>query len=117
MDIHQQMTETAHGLERYRCIVNESPRFSSGTDLPTDDGFFPVVEIFFLNQNLAYEHREPRRGAPNAPEAILAFDWDHVPVRLSLYDANAERQARRSDVRARLAAVEALLHADEPPAE
>lgn len=75
------------------------------------------VEIFFLNQNLAYEHREPRRGAPNAPEAILTFDWDHVPVRLSLYDANAERNARRSDMRARLAAVEAMLHAVEPPAE
>ncbi|MDT3671405.1 MAG: hypothetical protein ROZ37_13885 [Aromatoleum sp.] len=75
------------------------------------------VEIFFLNENLAYEHREPRRGAPNAPEAILVFDWDHVPVRLSLYDANAERSARRSDVRARLPAVEAMLRAGEPPAE
>ena len=38
-------------------------------------------------------------------------------MRLSLYDANAERNARRSDVRARLAAVEALLHAGEPTAE
>jgi len=75
------------------------------------------VEIFFLNQNLAYEHREPRRGAPNAPEAILAFDWDHVPVKLSLYDANAARSVRRSGERARLPAVEALLRTDERAGE
>lgn len=67
------------------------------------------VEIFFLNQNLAYEHREPRRPAPNAPEAILAFDWDEVPVRLSIYDAGAERNGRRGQERARLTQVEALL--------
>lgn len=74
------------------------------------------VEIFFLNHNVAYEHREPRRPAPNTPEAILAFDWEHVPIRLSLYPANAER-GRRSGERARVAAVEALLRAEERPAE
>lgn len=74
------------------------------------------VEIFFLNHDFAYEHREPRRPAPNTPEAILAFDWEHVPVRLSLYPANAER-GRRGGERARLAAVEALLRADERPGE
>lgn len=71
------------------------------------------VEIFFLNQDFAYEHREPRRPAPHAPEAILAFDWEDVPVRLSIYDAGAERAGKRGQERARLAQVEALLN---PPA-
>ena len=71
------------------------------------------VEIFFLNHDIPYEHREPRRPAPNAPEAILSFDWEHVPIRLSVYDMYAERAGRRHAERARLAAVEALLAASE----
>ncbi len=67
------------------------------------------VEIFFLNHNLAYEHREPRRPAPGAPEAVLALDWGEVPVRLSIHAAGAERNGRRSQERARLPQVEALL--------
>jgi len=67
------------------------------------------VEIFFLNENITYEHREPRRAAPGAPEAILCFDWGHVPIRLSLYGENAARSGRRGAERARLPAVEALL--------
>ncbi|BAL26027.1 hypothetical protein [Azoarcus sp. KH32C] len=71
------------------------------------------VEIFFLNQNIRYEHREPRRPAPNTPEAILSFDWDQVPIRLSIYEGQGERTSRRHGERARLPAVEALLAADE----
>jgi len=71
------------------------------------------VEIFFLNHDIGYEHREPRRGAQNAPEAILSFDWNHVPIRLSLYIAHAERVSRRNIERARLPAVEALVQASE----
>lgn len=67
------------------------------------------VEIFFLNQDIAYEHREPRRPAPHAPEAILSFEWEQVPIRLSIYPADAERSNRRHADRARLPAVEALL--------
>ncbi|ANQ84006.1 hypothetical protein dqs_0938 [Azoarcus olearius] len=73
------------------------------------------VEIFFLNRDFAYEHREPRRPAPGAPEAVLSFDWDDVPVRLSIFPAGAERNARRQD-RARLAQVEAMLAAPRSPA-
>ncbi len=69
------------------------------------------VEIFFLNQDIAYEHREPRRPAPHAPEAILSFDWEQVPIRLSIYPADSERSNRRHAERARLPAVEALLAA------
>lgn len=67
------------------------------------------VEIFFLNHDISYEHREPRRPAPNAPEAILSFEWEQVPIRLSVYQAHAERSNRRHAERARLPAVEALL--------
>jgi hypothetical protein len=70
------------------------------------------VEIFFLNENIAYEHREPRRATPGAPEAILSFEWEQVPIRLSLYGAHAERGGRRGAERARLPAVEALLNAE-----
>ncbi len=58
---------------------------------------------------MAYEHREPRRPAPNAPEAVLVFDWNEVPVRLAVYPAGGERGSRRGQERARLAQVEALL--------
>ena len=67
------------------------------------------VEIFFLNQDFPYEHREPPRPAPHAPEAILSFDWEDVPVRISVYPSAAERVPRRGQDRARLAQVEALL--------
>lgn len=69
------------------------------------------VEIFFLNQDFPYEHREPRRPAPHTPEAILSFDWDEVPVKVSIYPSGAERTIRRGQERARLAQVEALLAA------
>jgi len=71
------------------------------------------VEIFFLNQNIRYEHREPRRPAPNTPEAILSFDWDQVPIRLSIHEGLGQRTSRRHGERARLPTVEALLAADE----
>lgn len=70
------------------------------------------VEIFFLNHNVAYEHREPRRNQPDGPEAILVFDWDDIPVKLRIYPPDGGRLARRGahqSERARLAAVEALI--------
>lgn len=71
------------------------------------------VEIFFLNLDLPYDHREPRRPAPHAPEAALSFDWNDVPVKVSVYPSSAERNVRRGQERARLAQVEALLAAGE----
>ena len=70
------------------------------------------VEIFFLNRDLSYEHREPRRPAPHAPEAVLCFDWGDVPVRLSIFEGRAERISRKGGDRARITAVEALLQQD-----
>ena len=74
------------------------------------------VEIFFLNHNVAYDHREPRRNQPEAPEAILVFDWDDIPVKLRIYSPDVERLHRRGAhgarqmERARLAVVEALIN-------
>ena len=70
------------------------------------------VEIFFLNQNLRYEHREARKLAHDTPEAILVFDWDDVPVRPSIHESRAERRA--SAERVRLDGVEKLLAASVP---
>lgn len=73
------------------------------------------VEIFFLNHGVNYEHREPRRNQPDAPEAILVFDWGDVPVKLRIYSPDVERLTRRGPhgarqmERARLATVEALI--------
>jgi len=73
------------------------------------------VEIFFLNHSVSYEHREPRRNQPDAPEAILVFDWGDVPVKLRIYSPDVERLTRRGPhgarqmERARLATVEALI--------
>lgn len=65
------------------------------------------VEIFLLNTAPAFEHREIRKTVPDAPETVLALDWEGVPVRLSIYPALAERDRRQP--RARLAQVEALI--------
>lgn len=73
------------------------------------------VEIFLLNKNIAFEQVEPRRGRPDAPECILTFECRKYPIRLSLFEPDAERTQRRNPrngrtaERARLTAVEALL--------
>lgn len=70
------------------------------------------VELFFLNRNIRYELREPRRPGPESPEAYLSFDWDDTPIHAAVYSNQAEWQGKRggrSQERARLPAVEALL--------
>jgi hypothetical protein len=54
------------------------------------------VEIFLLGREVPYEHRETRRGGHDAPEAILVFECDEVPVKVSVYSQIAERTPRRS---------------------
>lgn len=75
------------------------------------------VEIFFLNRNLRYEHRDVRRTGPDAPEAVLSFDWEDVPVRLSIYPEHLERMTRKGVERARLQALELLLDPAPDPAQ
>lgn len=67
------------------------------------------VEIFLLNHNLPYEHRETRRVTSHTPEVILSLDWQDVPVRLTIHEQVAERTPRRGLERARVATIEALL--------
>lgn len=67
------------------------------------------VEIFLLNQDVQYEHRESRRVTNHMPEVILSFEWEDVPVRLTVHEQVAERAPRRGAERARVAAIEALL--------
>lgn len=72
------------------------------------------VEIFLLGTALRYEHKEIRRGGHDAPEAILEFECEGAPVRLSIFDRIAERNARKpgpggTAERARVETVEALL--------
>ncbi|MCB1957031.1 MAG: hypothetical protein KDG55_15220 [Rhodocyclaceae bacterium] len=67
------------------------------------------VEIFFLNEQVRYEHREIRRPGPDTPEAVLVFDWEDVPVRLSIYPSHLERISRKGVERARLPVVEGLI--------
>lgn len=83
----------------------------SEVDIEIYAGSAKDVEIFFLNRDIHYEHREPRRATPDTAEAVLVFDWNEVPVRVSVYEHNAERYSRRSGERARLPGVEALLQA------
>lgn len=70
------------------------------------------VEIFLLDNALAFEHRETRKTLHDAPEEVLLMEWEDIPARLSIYPAPAERSRRQA--RARLAQVEALIAA--PPA-
>lgn len=71
------------------------------------------VEIFLLNKGIRFEQDEPRRGGADTPECVLTFDWDDLPVRLSLFDPDAERAQKRRNGRvsdrARLSFVEALV--------
>lgn len=71
------------------------------------------VEIFLLNQGVRLEQNAPRRNGPGIPECVLTFDWDEMPVRLTLFEPDAERAQKRRNgrvcERARLASVEALL--------
>lgn len=71
------------------------------------------VEIFFLNHDIRYDLREPRRAAPEAPEAYLDFDWEEAPIRAAVFSHQSERNARRggsrSHERAKLTTVEALV--------
>ena len=57
------------------------------------------VEIFLLNQNMRFEQNEPRRGGAEVPECVLTFDWNDLPVRLSVFEPDAERAQKRRNGR------------------
>jgi len=71
------------------------------------------IEIFLINQGVRFEQSMPRRGGPEQPEYVLTFDWKETPVRLSIFEPDAERAQKRRNgrvsERARLSSVESLL--------
>ncbi|HRE16153.1 MAG TPA: hypothetical protein PLW86_03675 [Rhodocyclaceae bacterium] len=69
------------------------------------------IEIFLLNQQIDYEHREPRT---DRAEAVLAIDLGDAIANLVIYPPREERVTLRTRdgrvrERARLPALEALL--------
>jgi hypothetical protein len=54
------------------------------------------VELFLLSKGIQYEHSEVRQSGHDAPEAILLFDHEGVPVKLSVFDHVAERTPHRN---------------------
>jgi hypothetical protein len=115
------MRETA--LQLMRLFPAWRPALTGAAINGTANGFSEVeidlfadsakeVEIALLNRGITYDHREVRRPGPDAPEAILVFDWDEVPVKLCVYGPLADRMPRRNGAeRARISAVEAMCSA------
>lgn len=82
----------------------------------TDDS--KAVEIFLLNQGVDYHHDTAREMTnQGAPESLLRFVWQEVPVSVAVFDPLAERNRRRNHAgqvaeRARRDAVLALLRGE-----
>ena len=51
------------------------------------------VEIFLLNRNIPFNSTDARRYSGDRTRSItvLELDWEHAPVRLSLFDSRDER--------------------------
>lgn len=54
------------------------------------------VEILLLSRNISYEIAESSHQGPMGPEIRLRLEWDCVPVVISVFPIQAERQQRRS---------------------
>jgi len=111
--------EAMHILEPFRpyltgTVLNGTAGAYSTVELEIYTDSAKDVEIFLLGTSLRYEHKEVRKSGYDAPEAILEFDCEGAPVRLSIFSRIAERNPRKSgpggtSERARIEAVEALL--------
>jgi hypothetical protein len=79
------------------------------------------VELFLLDQGVAYEATDERRytGDRARAVAIIATDWQGVPLRLSVFDPRDERSALKTSLagratpRAGIAEVRALVEASD----
>jgi hypothetical protein len=82
------------------------------------------VEIFLLDQNIAYATAEGRRFAGDRARAmsVLSLTWQDAPLKLSVFDQRDERVALKSSQagrvldRAGIAEVGALLRDEDRPA-
>ncbi|MDB5799611.1 MAG: hypothetical protein JWL63_550 [Rhodocyclales bacterium] len=111
--------EAMHILEPFRpyltgTVLSGTAGAYSSVELEIYTDSAKDVEIYLIGTTLRYEHQEVRRSGHDAPEAILEFECQGAPMRLSIYDRIAERNPRKTGPggtsdRARVAAVEALL--------
>jgi len=64
------------------------------------------VEIHLLDLGIAYEASDERRytGDRARAVAVIALDWQGVPLRLSVFDPRDERSALKTSVAGRVAA-------------
>ena len=64
------------------------------------------VEIFLLDRGIAYEATDERRytGDRTRAVAVIALDWEGIPVRLSVFDPRDERAALKTTPAGRVAA-------------
>jgi len=75
------------------------------------------VELFLIDRNLRYEASDARRYTGDRARAVamIALDWQGVPLRLSVFDPRDERSALKTTpagrvtLRAGIAEVRALL--------
>lgn len=73
------------------------------------------VEISLLGRQIRYQSSEPKRHGAEVAETILHFDYEGIPIALSVYPIQLERHQRRNphsgtrSQRARTEAVAALL--------
>jgi hypothetical protein len=78
------------------------------------------VELFLIDKGLPYEASDERRysGDRTRAVAVIALDWQGVPLRLSVFDPRDERAALKTTpagrvtVRAGLAAVRGLVEVE-----
>lgn len=68
------------------------------------------VEIFFLGENIDYQHRSSRHPGPNPPDAVLELEWNEFPVRLAIHEHGRPHFGRRSGERLHARQLAALLN-------
>jgi len=118
----------AMALEAMRALERFSP-YLTGTVLAGIAGqyaeielqLFPEstkeVELFLIDRNLPYEATDEKRYAGDRARAVavIALDWQGVPLRLSVFDPRDERSATKTTpagrvtVRAGIAEVRAMV--------
>jgi hypothetical protein len=64
------------------------------------------VELFLLDRNISYDATDEKRytGDRARAVAVIALDWQGVPLRLSVFDPRDERAALKTTLAGRVAA-------------
>lgn len=121
--------DAMRALERFRpYLTGPVLKGTAGPYAEIDLQLFPEspkeVELYLLDHRIAYETHEVTRysGDRARAVAVLALDWQGVPLKLSVFDPRDERLALKTTAagrvseRAGLAEVASLVAAfDDPP--